>query len=174
MREIIRYGLTLALICIVASASLALVNSFTKAKILAQSLLEEEASLKEVFPAAVNFESVKSANKVIYYKALDKDGKFLGVAFKASGKGYSSTIETMAGLTKDDRILAIKVVNQNETPGLGSQVAEPGFSSRFSNKDVQSLNEVQAITGATISSRAVIDSVKQKAQEFRQLIKDER
>lgn len=172
MKEIIRYGFTLALICIVASASLAIVNSFTKARILAQSQTEEESSLKEVFPPAANFEAVKSGNEVIYYKAFDKDGKFIGAAFKASGKGYSGTIETMAGLTQEGRITAIKVVNQNETPGLGSQVAEPAFSNRFSNKDLQNLNQVQAITGATISSRAVIDSVKKKAEEIRELLKN--
>src|SRR4030042_3294138 len=120
----IRYGITLALICLAASASLAIVNSFTKAKILAQGLSEEEASLKEVFPEAANFEAVKSGNEVVYYKALDKDNKIIGAVFKASAKGYSSTIETMAGLTPDAQITAIKVVSQNETPGLGAQVAE--------------------------------------------------
>ncbi len=172
MKEIVRYGLTLSLICGVASASLAVMNSITKPRIAAQVKAEEEASLKEVLPDALHFEPVKSGNDIIYYKAHDKDGKFIGVAFKASGKGYSSVIETVAGLTPDGRITAIKISNQNETPGLGARVAESGFTKQFANK--KDLKDVQAITGATISSKAVIDSVSRKAQEIKELIKNEK
>jgi electron transport complex protein RnfG len=170
-KEIVRYGITLLLIFVVAGASLAIINSFTKAK--AQSLTEE-AIFKEVFPLAVNFEAVTSCEETIYYKAFDKEGKFVGAVFKASGKGFSSTIVTIAGLTKDGKITAIKVINQNETSGMGSRVTESDFSSRFCDKDLKNLNEVQAITGATISSSAVIESVKQKAEEISQLIKNAR
>jgi electron transport complex protein RnfG len=174
MKEMARYGLTLALICVVASASLAVVNSITKARIIAQARAEEENSLKGVLPEAENFQPVKSGEDIIYYKAFTKDGKFIGIAFKASGKGYSSTIETMVGMNKDGIITAIKVLNQNETPGLGARVVEPSFTERFNQKNIQNLDEVQAITGATISSTAVIDSVKKKAQELKELIKNER
>ena len=174
MKEMIRYGLILSLICVVASASLAAMNSLTKSRIIAQAQAEEEDSLKEVLPQAAHFEPVKKDDEIIYYKAHDKDGNLIGVAFKASQKGYSSVIETMAGMMKDGTISAIKILSQNETPGLGAGVAEDDFTGRFSNKNVQNLNEVQAITGATISSRAVIDSVKNKAQEIQELIKNEK
>jgi len=174
MKEMTRYGITLAVICIAASASLAAVNSLTKPRILAQAKAEEEAGLKEVMPDAVNFEPVKSGDDVIYYKAYGKDGRFLGAVFKAAGKGYSSTIETIAGITKDGTITAIKVMSQNETPGLGARVVETPFTGQFVNKNTQNLTEVQAITGATISSKAVIDSVKKKAEEIKGLIKNER
>lgn len=172
MREMVRYGLILALICIVAAGLLAGVNSLTKARIIAQAQAEEEASLKEVLPEAVHFEPVKSGDDILYYKAYNKDGKLIGVAFKATGKGYSSTIETMVGMLKDGIITAIKILNQNETPGLGAQVAEPKFSSQFAKQ--KDLNNIQAITGATISSKAVIDSVKKKAEEIKALIKNEK
>ena len=171
MKEMVRYGLVLAIICIVAAGLLAGVNSLTKVRILDQAKAEEEVSLKEVVPEGANFEAVRSGNDIIYYKAQDKAGKLIGVAFKASGKGYSSTIETMVGMLKDGTITAIKVLSQNETPGLGARVSEPGFTSQFTHK--KDLNEVEAITGATISSRAVIDSVEKKAEEIKALIKDE-
>jgi electron transport complex protein RnfG len=174
MKEIIRYGLILALICTVASAALATVNYLTKSRIVAQARAEEETSLKEVITEALNFEPVKSGNDILYHKAYDKDGKFIGVAFKAKAQGYSSTIETMVGMTKAGQILAIKILSQNDTPGLGSQVAEPGFTGRFSNKNIEALDEVGAITGATISSSAVIDSVKEKAKEIQELLKNEK
>lgn len=174
MKEIVRYGFILALICIVAAGLLAGVNSVTKPRIFAQIQSELESGLKDVIPEAIRFEPVKSADEIIYYKAFDKNGKFLGAAFKATAKGYSSSIETIAGISRDGKMTAIKVVSQNETPGVGNQVADPVFTKRFSQKNIQSLNEVEAITGATVSSKAVIDSVSQKAQEIMGLIKNER
>ncbi len=172
MREMVRYGSTLAIICVVASASLAVMNSVTKSKIIAQGLAEEDASLKDVLPQGTRFEPVKSGNEIIYYKAHDKNGKLIGVAFKTQGKGYSSSIETMVGMLKDGTIIAIKILSQNETPGLGARITESSFTRQFANRGAQNLNEVQAITGATISSKAVIDSVVKKAEEIKGLIKD--
>jgi electron transport complex protein RnfG len=174
MREMLRYGFILALICTVASASLAVINSLTKSRIMAQAQAEEEAGLKSVITEGARFEPVKSKDEIIYYKAYDQGGNFLAVAFKAESKGYSSTIETMAGMTKEGNIIAIKILNQNETPGLGARIAEPEFTARFRNKDVQEVASVEAITGATISSRAVIDSVKKKAEEIKALITNEK
>lgn len=175
MKEMIRYGFILGLICLIASGLLAGINSLTKARIIAQAQGEEEASLKEVIPEATHFESVKSKeDEVIYYKAYDQNRKLVGIAFKASGKGYSSTVETMVGMKIDGTINFIKILGQNETPGLGQRIVEPAFTSQFTNKDIQGLDEVQAITGATISSKAVIDSVRKKAEEIKTLIKNER
>lgn len=171
MKQMFRYGSILALICVVAAGLLAAVNSFTRPRIIAQAQAEEEAALKEVMPEAVHFEPVKSDADILYYKAHDKQGKFIGVAFKSAGKGYSSTIETLVGILKDGTIVAIKVLSQNETPGLGAQVAESKFTGQFKNK--KDLNDVQAITGATISSKAVIEAVKKKREEIKALLKNE-
>jgi electron transport complex protein RnfG len=143
----------------------------TSSRIIAQAQAEEEAGLKEVVPQGAHFEAVKSGEKTLYYKAHDKEGRLIGVAFKALAKGYSSDIETLVGMLPDGTILAIKILNQNETPGLGSRVAEPEFRAQFKNK--KDVSTIQAITGATISSRAVIDSVQKKAEEVKALIKDE-
>ncbi|OGX23224.1 MAG: hypothetical protein A3K54_01130 [Omnitrophica WOR_2 bacterium RBG_13_44_8] len=77
-------------------------------------------------------------------------------------------------MATDGSITAIKILNQNETPGLGAQVVEPSFTGQFNHQDLQGLSKVQAITGATISSKAVIESVQAKAKEIQELIKDER
>lgn len=169
MKEMARYAAVLGIICMVASASLALVNSFTRQKIIAQAQAEEETSLKEVMPKATHFEAVKKDTETLYYRALDRDNKLIGVCFKAEAKGYSSAIQTIVGMFKDGTLCAIKVVSQNETPGLGARITEDSFTEQFKKK---SLENVQAITGATISSRAVIDSVAKKAEELKELIKD--
>jgi len=169
MKEVIRYGFILAIICVIAAGLLAGVNALTKEKIISQAQAEEDASLKEVVPQASSFELVKSGDEILYYRALDSEKKLIGVVFKAAGKGYSSTIETMVGLLKDGRINAIKVLSQNETPGLGTRVVEPSFSGQFANK--KDLSQVQAITGATISSKAIIDAINKKKIEIEGLIK---
>ncbi len=176
MKEMIRYGFILSLICVIAAGLLAGVNVLTRSKIAAQIQAEEQAALKEVMPTAARFSEVKpDANKeVLYYKAFDNQDKLIGFVFKASGKGYSSVIETLVGVFLDQKISAIKVISQNETPGLGAKITENKFRDQFRNRDSLDISGVQAVSGATISSRAVIISVMKKAREIRELIKNER
>ena len=174
MKEMARYGFILALICVIAAGLLSGVNTLTRSKIAAQAKAEEQAALKEVMPQAAKFTEVKPGQETLYYKALDSQDKLIGFVFKASGKGYSSVIETLAGISLDEKISAIKVVSLSETPGLGMRVTENSFTSQFNNQDALSLSGVQAISGATISSSAVMDSVIKKAQEIKELIKNEK
>ncbi len=176
MKEMIRYGFILALICVVAAGFLAGVNTLTRPKILAQAQAEEQAALKEVMPSAAKFTEIKSVvdGQILYYKAFDNQDKLMGFVFKASGKGYSGTIETLAGIFLEEKISAIKVISQNETPGLGVKVTENKFQDQFKNKEARDLSGVQVISGATISSRAVTNSVMKKAQEIRELVKNEK
>lgn len=193
MKDLIKYGFILCVICLAAAGLLASINLLTAGRILAQAQSEELASLKEVMPQAESFEAVKDdSGQTLYYNAFDKDKNIIGYAFKASGRGYSSVIETMVGMLTDGTISGIKVLSQNETPGLGARICEiqedrtifdigkkevepslpkkPWFQEQFINKKLDNLNEVQAITGATISSKAVIDSVEQRALEIQELI----
>ena len=174
MKEMMRYGFILALICVAAAGLLATVNSFTRSKIIEQLQQEERAALKEVMPNAVKFNEVRNdkGEEVLYYKAFDNQDKLIGFVFKASSKGYSSVIETLAGILLDDRISAIKVISQNETPGLGVRITEKKFTDQFKSKNSLDLSGVETIAGATISSRAVINSVKKKSQEIKELIEN--
>jgi len=174
MKEIVRYGFILALICIIAAGLLAGVNTLTRTKIAAQVQAEEQAALQEVMPQAAKFSEVKPGQEILYYRALDNQDRLVGFIFKASGKGYSSVIETLTGILLDGKISAIKVISLNETPGLGMRITENNFTRQFNKQDALSLSGVQAITGATISSRAVINSVIKKAQEIKELIKNEK
>ncbi|MDD5098000.1 MAG: RnfABCDGE type electron transport complex subunit G [Candidatus Omnitrophica bacterium] len=172
MKEMTRYGFILGLICVLAAGLLAGVNALTRVKIADQAKAEEQAALKEVMPQAAKFTPVGQAEEVLYYKAFDSDDQLVGFIFKASEKGYSSVIQTLAGMNLQGVISAIKVISQNETPGLGMRITENKFTGQFKNQDTASLSGVQAITGATISSRAVMDSVIKKAQVIKELIKN--
>ena len=177
MREMARYGFILAFICVVAAGLLGTVNKLTGPKILAAALTEEQAAFKEVMPLAAKFIAIKSVagnEEVLYYKAFDNQEKLIGFVFKASGKGYSSVIETLAGIFPDGKISAIKIISLNETPGLGMRVTEDKFRSQFNQKNSLDLSGVEAIAGATISSRAVINSVMKKAEELKELMKNDK
>ncbi len=128
------------------------------------SWAQENADFKEVLPEAASFEPVKSGAEIFYYRALDKDGKLIGAVFKTQSRAISD-IETLVGMLKDGTITAIKVLSQKESRGYGSRIATPEFSDRFRN--VKDISKVQAITGATVSSRAVIESVRIKAAQVK-------
>lgn len=189
MKDLIRYGLILGFISMSAAGLLAAVNAVTKPAIAKQQKQELELGLKEVLPAATRFEEAKTTGGELFYRGFDASGAQSGIVFTASRKGYSSVIETLVGLSKDRTVSGIKVLSQNETPGLGSRISEikenrtiidvifkksseqgivarPWFLERFQGKTSSEIGGVQAITGATISSKAVIDSVKQKTLEM--------
>ena len=197
----IRFTVTLFIICVMASALLSFVYSQTKDKIQAQKDLEEQESLKEVLPDASDFDFIEQDTNS-YYIGKDDEGKIIGYVFKTEGKGYASDIVTMVGV--DVRGVAnviggIKILSQNETPGLGSKIVEvkqdktiwsvllekessdkkevepkPWFQEQFQGKRIDQLEDVETITGATISSKAVIDSVKNKAKEILEIIQNDR
>ncbi len=203
MRENIRYILTLTIICFLTATLLTGVYLLTRPKILEQKAQEEKEALEEVLPEAGFFEPVMQEGKVIYFRAyLSSDKKkMLGYAFRAEGKGYSGAIETIAGMDTQGRITGIKLLAQNETPGLGAKVGEvlakktlcqaikeffrprqkiyevadePWFCAQFRGRKIENLfvvktptqKNIQAITGATISSEALTNSVREKAKEI--------
>lgn len=173
MRDVARYGCILGAICAAAAGLLATVNYLTLPMIIAQKLAQEKKVLLEVLPQAERFEPMKSSRSdIICYKAYRKDNTPAGVAFKASAKGYSGIIETMVGISLEGKILAVKILDQSETPGLGTRIFEPSFLAQFTNRSGSELDEVQAIAGATISSKAVADSVKNKSEEVKKFLEN--
>ena len=170
MREIVKYGLVLSIICLIATSFLAFVYSFTKPKIIERQNMEFQKSLRELFSDAKNFELI-SFDDDSYYKVYDIDNNLLGIAFKTKSKGYSGEIEVLVGIREAGDIVGIKIISQNETPGLGSRITEKNFLEQFIGKNASNLSEVETITSATISSRAVIKSVENKGREILNLIK---
>jgi Na+-translocating ferredoxin:NAD+ oxidoreductase subunit G len=144
-----------------------------QAKAEEQGSMKEESALKDVLPAAESFEAVREGGQVVYYKALDADKNVLGVVFKSVRRGYSSDIVTMAGMDTKGVLVRVKVMSLNETPGLGSRAAEPLFLDRFKGKPVDGIDKsVDAVTGATITSSAIIDSVRETGMKILEKMKN--
>lgn len=169
----LRYGLILLLICFSASFVLSLTYKVTQAKIAEQVTADEKAALERVFPEASTFEE-KTLEDQNYYLAK-KDGTELGYVIKTTAKGYASDIVMMVGFDRKGTIEGVEIVSQQETPGLGAKIAEvkagekdPWFLRQFDGKKIDEvdLNTIHAITAATITSTAVVSSVRKAVEDF--------
>ncbi len=107
-----------------------------------------------------------------------KDGIIKSFAIKTfSRKAFSGRIEVMAGFSIDGTVLGYEIISSQETPGLGSKVGEPKFKSQFKGmrpeqpefKVRQDGGEIDAVTAATISSRAVVDAIQRAYDAYRKL-----
>ncbi len=195
MRDIIKYGLTLMVITVVSSGILSFVYEATEEK--RKDILEREKqeALAEVLPASAVFEERDG-----YWAGYLSDARdeVAGYAFIAKGAGYSASIETMVGITTDGKISGIKVLSQQETPGLGARVEEippartlagiilrrdekkaegppvPWFQKQFIGRRYGELTpeNLQAITGATITTEAVMNSVREGIKELLEKVRE--
>lgn len=175
----IRYGLILLTICLCASLVLSTTYKFTHSRIEAQLINEEKGALDEVFIGATEFEQ-KTIEGRDYYLAK-QGGKASGYIIKVEAKGYSGAIKMLVGFDFNGEIKGIKILSHSETPGLGAKINEsrygedsPWFLKQFEGKNAKELElgkDVQAITAATISSRAVLEGVKKEVSDFLSKVK---
>ncbi len=118
-----------------------------------------------------------------YYEAKS-DSVLLGYCFPISGSGLWGTIQALLAVTPDFRkIINLEIVNQNETPGLGGRITENWFKEQFHGKilfdndvirnfvlipenEINEDNEVNQITGATASSKAVVDMIYKNVKKY--------
>lgn len=182
MREIIKLGLILFLVCLGASLSLGLTYVFTQGRVEAREAANIEEGLKEVWPEPeVKFEK-KSYENFIYYEVYNKRKDLRGYIAIAEGKGYSGPIKAMAGVNSSGVIKGIKILEQQETPGLGSRIMESNFLNQFLGQTGPKIelakekgrDKIAAISGATISSQGVTDSVKSVVEKLFLVLKEEK
>lgn len=159
MKDIIKPALVLAVITTVAAVLLSFTYVVVEPKIAAQGDADLKEALRQVMPEADDFELVGDE----LYEAYSS-GEKVGNVVVAYGPGYSSEIKTLVGVDNDKKVTSIKVLYQVETPGLGTKIEEDSFTGQFSGKEASELvlgEGIDAITGATVSSKAVADSVKE-------------
>ena len=156
----------LAVIVIVSVVLLMVVNSMTSPIVKNMQVEEIKNTLRSIFPEMSEYE-VDDEVYIIY-----EDGEKAGYAFIASGSGYSGNIDIMVGLDCGFGIKGISILSQTETPGLGNRITESSFTDQFKELSVSDIalkvdgGKIDAVTGATISSRAVVNAVKEKMIEI--------
>lgn len=170
-KEIIVPAVSLFLICVVVTALLALTNAVTAPKIDALAVETQEASKKQVLSSAASFSEEKQVKKdgvsYTYYDGLASDGRVMGYVFVTSAKGYGGDISVMVGVLGDGTVAGINILSINETAGLGMNAKNQSFLDQFLGKSGEigvaknnpSDTEIQALTGATITSSAMATAV---------------
>ncbi|MDR2006787.1 MAG: RnfABCDGE type electron transport complex subunit G [Acidaminococcales bacterium] len=172
-RKILRLGLILFIVAAVTGVILGLVYEITLEPIRkTQERLRNEI-LSEALPEARSFSPIElapDADPMIQgvQKALD-DNRPVGYCFTVASKGYGGLFELIVGITETGKLRAIRILKHSETPGLGAKITLPAFSRQYENRETEKLilvksvsgapDQVQAISGATVTSAAVTNGV---------------
>ncbi|MFW5628184.1 MAG: FMN-binding protein [Candidatus Cloacimonadaceae bacterium] len=172
MKYYLKLGLILFIFSVVASGILAFVNSLTTPIIAAKKAQDEIDAREKLIPGAI-FEEHETADGESYFIALVEDGEPIGFVFIASENGYSSKILTMVGVDADFNIIGIEILDQSETPGLGANCENESFTAQFVEKEALNLKvnqddgEITSLAGATITSRTIANSIRERANSLK-------
>lgn len=180
MGKILKLGVVLFIITAVTGLILGGVYTMTLEPIRIAQEREKTNAMIETLPGATEFESVEVAAGEDMIKEIHigrSNGELMGYNFTVTPKGYGGLIEIVAGVSKEGKLMAIKIIKHTETPGLGAKADKDDFLSQFREKTVRNLvvtktdvtsdNEIQAIAGATITSNAVAQGVNTALRYFR-------
>ncbi|HEX9021730.1 MAG TPA: FMN-binding protein [Nitrospirota bacterium] len=176
MKDMFKITMPLVAIFVVAGVIMVLTYQQTYPVRFQAEKTEKEEALKEMAPDATD--PIKPAgtwavnNKPYEYYQATASGKPVASIAETAGKGYSSYIKMLVSLGSDMKIKDVKVLDMNETPGLGDQVLEKGFLDQFKGKALSQIvlikgetkENIQAVSGATYSSRGVTNGVKDAVQ----------
>jgi len=164
MNETTRLGITLMIVTLIAAAGLALTNYYT----FHQIEIQKEKAIKESLNKVIIADSFEEEDN--YYDAY-RDGKMIGRVLKVEAPGYSSTISALVGIDLGNRITGIDVLSHLETPGLGANIEKESFLGQFIGKTNENLKigkdggSIDGVTGATISSRAITEGVREMIEQ---------
>ncbi len=177
--SVIKPALFLFTVTVIIAVLLGFMYYITEEPIYAQ--LERELFLAKqiLLPAAAAFEVIdytqsKASSVTTVEKGFDASGNKVGYVVTVTPKGYAGEILAMIGFDVAISITSYSILNLNETPGLGDIAAKPDFINRFAGKSsfpikivkipTANKTDVQAITGATVTSRAIVQGINDAAE----------
>ena len=194
--------IALTAITLIAGLALSGAYAVTKDTIEEQKLAAKTASYQAVLPEAVTFETndngmaaIEALNGSVYgagfgrsyingaFVGKDEAGSIVGYVISAtSADGFEGNISLSVGLDSEGTVKGIAFTELNETPGMGMRVSEPAFMDQFKNRSVSEFihnkgnatgdNTIDAISGASTSSGAVVNAVNAALDFFRSSIKE--
>lgn len=191
MRDLIKMVVVLTVICGASGFVLSYVDQVTKAPREYQLLkYVKEPSIKAVLP---EYDNDPIKDRVELKTGTDKEGqpivktvfpakeggKVVAVAFDSNATGYHGPIDIMVGINADGKFTGLSIMTHTETPGLGARVVEPAFTSQFNGlqlsgelKVAAEGGKVNAVSGATISSKGVVAAARQALELFPKVKKE--
>lgn len=172
--EFVKLSGILCIITLSAALLLAAVNGLTEKKIAEASNKASQDAMKSIFAAADGFE--KLTDTIYECKA---SGEAIGYCVTVEENGFGGKIKMIVGLTAENKVEGIEVLEHSETPGLGAKSTSAEFKNQFRGKNAElsvvkgktdSEDEVSAITGATITSRAVANGVHDASEQLKKAL----
>jgi electron transport complex protein RnfG len=175
MKKILELGLRLAFVSALASGMLTYMYQITSPRIAANARRQKEEKLKYVLPGADRLETkvVEGQEIIIGYAGQN----LVGVALQVSSAGYGGPIQLLVGVSPKGRAWPVAILSDKETPGLGKKIHDYWFRQQFVGKKAGQIQlkkdspegTIDAVSSATISSRAVSRGIRQaveQAQDF--------
>ena len=172
----------LTLTCVIAALSMGLADRLTEGRIETQKKAEKVSSIKNILPPFDNnpLADKQEIDGQTFYIGK-KAGKLTGIALEVEGEGYSGGIRVMVGMDPTGTITGVEILEQLETPGLGARIVDDTFRDQFKGKSLTNSKlveghlavkkdngDIDALTGATISSRGVTKAVDKALNAFEQ------
>jgi electron transport complex protein RnfG len=163
MKFALKMAFILTCFCVWAGGTLSWVENFTRDKIRENEKKKQELLRTKVLTAR----QFKPREKGIFLGF--QEDEVVGVVIPSSIKGYAGEIKMLVGVGKDRKIKGLEILSHQETPGLGAEITKDWFKNQFKEKTIEELflkkdrpqeGKIEAITAATISSRAVTEGLK--------------
>lgn len=157
--------------CLISGGILAATYYVTAPVAAAKSVELTNQAMKSLVKNADSFNKIQGKDG--WYKA-EKNNKTIAYVVPASSKGYGGIIKMLVAITPEGKEIDYTITEHNETPGLGDNARKDSFRAEFKNKGPENMvvvkdpadhKDIQAMTGATITSRAVTKAIKEKEQE---------
>lgn len=174
IKEALIPALSLGLICLIVTVLLTVTNIVTNPVIDKMEKDKVTITRKTVLPEAFEFKEINNTEDT--FEGLNEQGNIIGYVFTTSVKGYGGEILVMTGISIDNQVKGVALLSQNETPGLGANATKEDFRDQFKGnvpdngfsvvKQKPNAGEIKAMTGATISSKAVSDAVNIAVDKF--------
>ena len=167
--SVFKITMNLGIACFLSGVILATAFAITEPVAAEQRVKTKNDAMKELVKDAESFKTIDGKDG--WYAAI-KGGKVIAYVVPASGKGYAGKIDMLAAVTTDGKAMDFKVLKHAETPGLGDKMVQPKFRNQFANKDPKDMEvvkvptdkNIQALTGATITSRAVTKGIREAVE----------
>lgn len=177
MKEYIRLVVTLFVITFVAAALLGATNALTEDRIAAAALEKQNNAMRALLPEAESFDQFNGKDDI--YIGVNSNGETVGYCINASSPGYGGNVEMMVGMDSELKLSGIEILSNSETAGLGANCTKPEFKAQFaglqapisvSKGNANGVNQINAITGATITSNAVASGVNSAYESLKSAI----
>ena len=179
VKEVFKVAIILFVITAIAAAILAAVNKVTAPVIAENDKKAQEEAMREVLPEATlfgNMEISVNENSSVSEVYLSD----AGYAVKVAPNGYGGPISMIVGVDNELKVTGIKIISQSETAGLGAKCLEPSFQEQYKGKTENITvskngakdNEIDAISSATVTSKAVTKGVNEAIEVVKEVKED--